>query len=155
MPTNVVAAEKARVHICNCRPILPAIRTREHLPLLAVVMFALLPKCPLCFAAWFGLFGLLGSASWLGITDWMTLLATGLLTIVVGSLTLRALTIRDPRPLLLCWLGVAALLAGKGLAGRVPIPTLFLFAGVTLLTGASLWSSVLKLSRTKPLPIST
>ena len=85
---------------CPRNAIRHRLRAREPLTLLPTILVALLPKCPLCMAAWFGALGAAGALSWLG-TAWGLPLAAALLSLVVGSLALRAWNSRDPRPLML------------------------------------------------------
>lgn len=96
----------------------------------------LLPKCPLCIAAWLGILGSLGANSWLSAV-WGTPLAVGLLSFAVGAMALRARRSRDPRQLLVGTLGAATLLVGKCV---IDAPVL-LYGGFALLMGASFWSS--------------
>jgi len=109
-----------------------------HLPLVPAIALALVPKCPLCFGAWFGFLSALGVASRLG-SAWQMPLLLAFLSVALGSLAVRAGRRRDYRPLLLGAVGAIALLWGRYAAGPV-----LLYAGVGLLTGASLWSSGVK-----------
>jgi hypothetical protein len=128
---------------CHCVSPQASARGREPLSLLPVLALVLLPKCPLCFAAWFGVLGSLGAASWLR-SIWGAPLAIMLLSLAVGSLALGARISRDSRPLVVGILGAAALLSGKyGLEAP-----LLVYAGVALLTGASFWSNWLQSYRT-------
>jgi hypothetical protein len=94
-----------------------------------------LPKCPLCVAAYLGVLGSLGASSWLRAA-WGLPLAAVLLSFALGALVLRAVRSGEYRPPLAGLAGAAALLAGK-LAIDAP---LVCWAGAALLTGASLWS---------------
>jgi hypothetical protein len=123
---------------CCCTPPAPRARASEHLPLIPAIALVLLPKCPLCIAAWFGILGYLGASSWLSAM-WGAPLAVGLLSFAVGALALRALRRRDPRPLLVGTLGAAAILIGKDMMDASPL----LYAGLALLV-ASFWNSRLK-----------
>jgi hypothetical protein len=74
-------------------------------------------------------------------------LAFGLLSVVVGSLALRAWDSRDLRPLILSLIGTALLLEGKY---RMDLP-LFVYCGLATLMAASIWGMLLKVSRPKRL----
>ncbi|HVT91904.1 MAG TPA: hypothetical protein VHD76_03600 [Bryobacteraceae bacterium] len=87
---------------CRCRP----------LPILPAVLLVLLPKCPLCLGAWFGLFGALGVGSWIAGV-WGVPLGAALLAITLSALAVRAFRTRDLRPLPVGLLGAGVLLAGK------------------------------------------
>jgi hypothetical protein len=117
-------------------------RGKEPLTLLPAIALMLLPKCPLCFAAWLGIFGSFGSSAWLSAV-WGTPLAVALLSFAVAALALRARYIRNIRPLLLGLLGAAALLSDK----YTIVPLSFVYMGLLLLTVACLWSSCLPSSR--------
>jgi hypothetical protein len=121
-----------------------AARTRPsvatQLPLLPAIVLALLPKCPLCFAAWFGLLGAAGASSWLSAA-WGAPLGMALLSFAVAALALRARKTRDLRPLLMGVIGAGALLGGKYVADL-----LLLCAGLALLIAASIWSTAVRTS---------
>jgi hypothetical protein len=102
------------------------------LPALALVF---LPKCPLCFAATFGIMGSLGVSSWLA-SVWGMPLAVGLLGLTMIALTWRAWRIRDPRPCFVGLLGSGLLLVGKQSLDALPL----VFVGLALLVAASIWS---------------
>lgn len=121
--------------MCNCaRP--RTWKTRAgHLGLLPAIALAVLPKCPLCLAAWFGLLGVAGVNSWLSAA-WSFPVWVTLLSFTVGVLAWRARSGGDGRPLAAGVLGAAALLAGKYLTG-----TLLTGIGLVLLAAAYLWSS--------------
>ena len=108
---------------------------REQLRLLPAVILVLLPKCPLCLAAWFGIFGSVSASAWLRAV-WGIPLAVTLLGIAVLSLVLAARERRDWRALLVGTLGAAALLAGKY---EMDQPIL-VCVGLALFIVASLWT---------------
>lgn len=139
-----MAAKAGSESPCGCDHAPPRGGAGEHLALLPAIVLALLPKCPLCLGAWFGLIGALGANAWLRAA-WGAPVGVGLLSFAVTALALRARRRRDPRAFVTGVLGAAALLAGRYL-----MVTLLLFAGLSLLTGASVWSSGLnwKLLRT-------
>lgn len=80
--------------------------------MLPAILLAVLPKCPLCLGAWFGLFGALGAGSWIA-GAWGVPLGAALLAISISALAVRAFRTHDTRPLPLGLLGGVALLAGK------------------------------------------
>lgn len=129
---------------CDCAAQAPRARVCQHLPLIPAVVLVLLPKCPLCLAAWFGIFGSLGATSWLNAV-WGTPLAAGFLSLTVGTLAMRARGSRDARPLCVGIIGAVALLCGKCL---VDVP-LLICVGLGLLLSACFWSGRLKSTRTK------
>jgi hypothetical protein len=87
---------------CRCRP----------LPVLPAILLLILPKCPLCLGAWFGLFGAVGVSSWI-VAAWGLPLAGALVTIAFAALAVRAFRNHDLRPLVPGLLAAVALLAGK------------------------------------------
>jgi hypothetical protein len=107
----------------------------RHLPLLPAVALVLLPKCPLCVAAYLGILGSLGAGSWVR-GAWGLPLGAALLALTLGALGLRALRSRDARPPLVGLAGAAALLSGKFVLDAPPL----LVAGAAALMFASLWS---------------
>jgi hypothetical protein len=125
---------------------------RRHFPLAPTIALVLLPKCPLCVAAYFGVFGSLGASSWL-LAAWGLPLGAGLLALTLGALTLRARRSRDYRPPLVGLAGALGLLAGQFVLDAQPLR----YAGVGILIGASLWSvrlaSTLTVRSDEPTPI--
>lgn len=120
---------------CGCSASAARWGTGKHLPLLPVIALVLLPKCPLCLMAWFGIFGSLEVSSW--VSDlWGTPLAIGLLSFAIVALVLRAWRSGNGNPLVIGLLGAGAMLAGKCLFAAPPL----LYAGLGLLIGASIWS---------------
>ncbi|WP_437876847.1 hypothetical protein [Sorangium sp. So ce513] len=140
---------------CACAGATPAPRSSDvaalarragrHLPLVPAVALVLLPKCPLCVAAYLGILGSVGASAWLR-EAWGLPLGAGLLALALGALALRALRTQDHRPPLLGLAGAAALLCGKFILDATPVT----WAGAALLFGASLWSVRLSPRRTAP-----
>jgi hypothetical protein len=85
---------------------------RSPLPILPAILLIILPKCPLCLGAWFGIFGAIGARSWIA-GAWGTPLGAALLSVTVCALAVRAFRTRDPRPVALGLPGAIAVLAGK------------------------------------------
>ena len=115
----------------------------RHLPLLPTVALVLLPKCPLCLAAYLGVLGSLGAGAWVK-GAWGLPLGAGLLTLTLGALALRAARGGDRRPPLVGLAGALALLGGKFLLDAPPL----LYLGAAALAFASLWSVHLASRRT-------
>jgi hypothetical protein len=114
-------------------------RAGEHMTLLPAILVALLPKCPLCLAAWLGIFGSVGSVSWFSAT-WGTPLCAALLSLAVGVLALRAWSSRDPRPFVIALIGATVLLGGKC---RMDVP-LLVYGGLAMFIAGALGSFRLK-----------
>lgn len=108
-----------------------------HIPLVAAILIAMLPKCPLCMAAWLGIIGSASGSPWLNRV-WGEPITAGFLSIAVGALALRAWRQHDSGPFWLGLLGAAAVLYGKCI---VTMPLLF-FGGLGLLIGAALWGRI-------------
>lgn len=104
----------------------------RHVALVPTLTLVLLPKCPLCLATYFGIWGSFGAGSWLR-SAWGLPLAAVLLGLALGALALRALRAGDFRSLLVGLVGAAALLMGK----YVLDTALLLYAGAALLALAS------------------
>jgi len=117
-------------------------RGRGELSLLPAFTLLALPKCPLCFAAWFGILCSTGANSWLR-SVWGTPLAVALLALAIGSIGLRAWRIRDVRPLLLGTLGALALFYGKCIVELSSVQ----FGGMAMLVASSIWSNWRRLPR--------
>lgn len=122
---------------CNCFRARRSARALAQLSFIPAILLLFLPKCPLCFAAWFGILGAYGASSWL-TTIWGTPIVLILLSLVIGSLGLRAWQSCDARPLLLGTLGALALLCGKCISG---VPSLQ-FLGLVVLSASSVWGSL-------------
>ena len=121
----------------GCGPGTPRRQVSRHLPLLPTLVLVLLPKCPLCVAAWLGILGSLGTSAWV-----LRLYGMPLTLALVGA-PLCALGIsyratREPRPLLVGLLGTLILLLGRG-----PLDVLLLvYVGLFLLSAAVVWSNL-------------
>lgn len=121
---------------CGRSPSPPRSGAARHLTLLPAVVLVLLPKCPLCFMAWFGALGSLGISSWVSGV-WGAPLAVGLLVLTNSALALQAWRSDEWKPVLVGLLGSGALLAGKLLLDA----PLLLYAGLGLLVAASISSN--------------
>jgi hypothetical protein len=88
--------------------------------MLPAILLVVLPKCPLCLGAWFGVFGALGVQPWIA-GAWGVPLGAALLSVSVCALARHASRTRDPRPLALGLLGAAALLAGEHFADVISL----------------------------------
>jgi len=121
------APRSARRPATNIR--LPAMQA------LSIAGIALLPKCPLCFAAYLGLFA---SA---GVPVWVTTLWGRPLTAILLALALAAIFVRSRRrgryaPAMVALTGALLITAGKLTFNVTPV----FFVGVSLLIVASMWS---------------
>lgn len=103
------------------------------------IALVLLPKCPVCLAAWLGLLGTVGSNSLLSAV-WGIPLSVGMLGVALRPVVSVAQRTRQPQLLALGLLGAAAVLVARASAAQ----TLLLCAGLSLLAGALLWSGWLK-----------
>jgi len=125
---------------CRCTHARLGLRASEHLALLPTIALVMLPKCPLCLAAWFGIFSYLAARPWFRAAWSIRLI--GLLSLTIAALALRARRTHNLRPLLVSLLGASAVVCRYSL---MDVP-LLLYAGLGLLLAASLWSSSLKAS---------
>lgn len=119
-----------------CRP-----RTREPFArrlryvLLPAAGIALVPKCPLCWAAYVGV------ATGFGVAPGshaavLALLTLALITALVAVIA-RGRAVSDRRPLIPAVLGVAAVLLGRFGVGSMPL----VYLGLATLAGAAVWSA--------------
>lgn len=106
------------------------------MPLLPALALVLLPKCPLCVAAYAGVLGCLGAGSWLRAGSGAPF-GAAFLSVTIGALAVRATRTRRPGLLLAGVIGAAALLAGKFVFDS----SVGLYAGACVLVGASAWST--------------
>ena len=121
---------------CGCGPVASPGRVGRHLPLLPALVLVVLPKCPLCVAAWVGVLGSLGTSSWV-LTLYGTPLTLALISVALCAIALSYLATREPRPLLVGLLGALIMLLGRG---RFDVPPL-VYAGLLLLSAAVVWSN--------------
>jgi mercuric ion transport protein len=115
----------------------PEPRSALRLSILPALGAALLPKCPLCAAAYLGVLGSLGPGRWLRAA-WGLPLTAGCLAVAAFALGFRARRRRGYGPLAL-GLGAGALLLGAQLA-RDPAPALMVF-GAAILVVATAWNT--------------
>jgi hypothetical protein len=131
-----LARAVARLAAQPCRP-----RTREPFArrlryvLLPAAGIALVPKCPLCWAAYMGV------ATGFGVAPGshaavLTLLALALV-MALGAVIARGRAVSDRRPLIPAVLGVAAVLLGRFGLGSMPL----VYLGLATLAGAAVWSA--------------
>lgn len=108
---------------------------RLRYTLLPATGLALLPKCPLCWAAYVGV------ATGFGVAPGshgavLGVLAIALLT-ALAAVAFRTRLVADRRPLIPAVLGTAAVLAGRFGVGSMPV----VYLGLALLAGAAVWSA--------------
>lgn len=122
------------------RPFRP--RTREPFArrlryvLLPAAGLALVPKCPLCWAAYASVATGFGVAPVASHRLVLAVLAVALMTALVTVIA-RCRRVADPRPLLPAILGTAAVLLGRFFLTSTPIVLL----GLATLAGAAVWSA--------------
>lgn len=108
---------------------------RLRYTLLPAAGLALIPKCPLCWAAYAGVatgFGVAPGSH----TAVLGILAVALVT-ALAAVAVRSRRVADRRPLVLAVLGTAAVLVGRfGLGSMIAV-----YLGLALLAGASVWSA--------------
>jgi hypothetical protein len=99
---------------------------------------ALLPKvaCPACWPAYAGILGAIGLGFLLDTAYLLPLTAVFLL-IALGALAFRARRRRGYKPFMLGLLASVIVLVGKFALDFDPM----MYAGITLLVGASIWNS--------------
>jgi hypothetical protein len=133
-----LAAEHCRgapANPAHAGAVVPPARARGHLPLLPAVVVAILPKCPVCAAAYLGVLGSIGARGWFQAA-WGLPLASLCLVAALGALGFHAGRRRGYGPLGLGCAGAIVLMLGKFLFA---LPALS-FAGVVLLAGAATWN---------------
>lgn len=130
--TRAIATMAAKPYRPNTRE--PFAR-RLRYTLLPAAGLALIPKCPLCWAAYAGVatgFGVAPGSH----TVVLGILAAALVT-ALAAVALRTRRVADRRPLIPAVLGTAAVLLGRfGLGSRIAV-----YLGLVLLAGASVWSA--------------
>lgn len=109
---------------------------RLRYSLLPAAGLALLPKCPLCWAAYVGVATGLGVAPAAGHRLILGVLAAALLA-ALAAVAARSRAIADRRPLLPAALGAAAVLLGRMVLSSMPL----VYLGLAVLAGAAVWSA--------------
>jgi len=109
---------------------------RLRYSLLPAAGLALLPKCPLCWAAYASIATGLGVAPAAGHRLILGLLAAALVA-ALAAVALRARAIADRRPLILAASSTAAVLLGRLALGS----TVLVYLGLAVLAGAAVWSA--------------
>lgn len=109
---------------------------RLRYSLLPAAGLALLPKCPLCWAAYASVAAGLGVAPAAGHRLILGLLAAALLA-ALAAVAARSRAIADRRPLIPAGLGTAAVLLGRLILGSMVL----VYLGLAVLAGAAVWSA--------------
>jgi hypothetical protein len=126
-------AEGSSSRTCRCNE--PPRKESRNLAFLPILGLALLPKCPMCLALWFGVASLITPNSWLN-SVWALPLNALLVACVLVPLLLDAWYSRNTRPILLSLLAVVTLLMGKFVMDNSALQ----YVGISLLSGAVIWS---------------
>ena len=103
---------------------------------LGSALFALAPKCPVCFLAYFGVFGV-ATASASAYRVWLPTVTVIWLTLTVAMLALRTDRIRRYGPVAMGVVAGAGVFGGKFIIAS----QLMLYAGVGALIIAAGWSA--------------
>jgi hypothetical protein len=130
---NDSCVEKSSSRTCRCNQ-LPR-KDGRNLAFLPILGLALLPKCPICVALWFGVASMITPNSWLTSVRALPLNVL-LVACVLVPLLLDAWHSRNARPVLLSLLAVVTLWMGKFVLDNSALQ----YVGVSLLTGAVIWS---------------
>jgi hypothetical protein len=109
---------------------------RLRYTLLPAAGFALLPKCPLCWAAYVSVATGLGVAPAAGHRLILGVLAAALVA-ALAAVAVRSRLIADRRPLLLAASSAAAVLLGRLVLSSMPL----VYLGLAVLAGAAVWSA--------------
>jgi hypothetical protein len=121
-------------------PFRPATREplarRLRYAVLPAMGLALLPKCPLCWAAYVSVAAGLGVAPATGHRLILGLLALALVA-ALAAVAVRSRLIADRRPLLAAGLGASAVLLGRLAVSSMPL----VYLGLAGLAGAAVWSA--------------
>jgi chromate transport protein ChrA len=109
------------------------------MPALPAVALVLLPKCPMCLMAWFGLMGAFDLSPWV-TRLWGMPLSLALLGIAMAVLLMRARRCHDWRAAALGLAGSIFIFSGKFLL-ETPV---LLYGGLIILALATRWSGRLR-----------
>jgi hypothetical protein len=109
---------------------------RLRYSLLPAAGLALLPKCPLCWAAYVSVATGLGVAPATGHRLLLGVLTMALIA-ALAAVAVRSRLITDRRPLLAAGLGAAAVLLGRLAVNSMPL----VYLGLAVLAGAAVWSA--------------
>jgi hypothetical protein len=103
---------------------------------IGVALFAFAPKCPICFLAYFGIFGVATSAA-SAYHTWLPPITGFWLALTIAMLAIQRRGKRRYGPALLGFAGAVLLMGGKFLVGG----QVMIFAGVVALLAAAVWRS--------------
>ena len=107
------------------------------------ILFAVAPKCPLCWAGYISAFGSLGISIQIPYQPWLLPLMAGLLLVNLVALFLRARARGRYSAFCLCLVGGLLIVSGKLVLESTPVVLL----GLASIIAGSLWSAALGKSR--------
>jgi hypothetical protein len=107
---------------------------RSKLMVLSSVLLGLAPKCPICFLAYFGIFGV-ATASVSVYRVWLPHLTAVWLAITVGMLVFQRGGQRRYGPALLGFLAALAVFVGRFILNDQTV----VYTGIVALMGAAVW----------------
>jgi hypothetical protein len=120
---------------CCYRPKPPPLRKRGGgWSIVSAILLVLMPKCPMCVAAYLGLVGMCGTGSFLK-PAWGLPLSLAFLAVPLVVLIVRALGSGKAWPLFLGTIGGAVLLCGRHLLASPALQ----FVGLVLLMTSLVW----------------
>lgn len=122
----------------NTRRVVALWRRDRHTTLLTIsaALFAVAPKCPICFLAYFGVFGVATSSAPV-YRAWLPLITALWLALTIAMLAFQRRGKRRYGPALMGFVAALLLLFGKFVVDN----QFMTFAGIITLLGAAVWRS--------------